>query len=348
MIRLEDLTVRLKQFALSEINMEVRKGEYFIILGPTGAGKTLLLETVAGLRRNDAGSIFINNIDVTRLEPERRKTGFVYQDYTLFPHLSVRDNIIFGLKCRRAHKSAINDKLAHLAELLNIGQLLERRPETLSGGEKQKVSLARALSTDPDVVLLDEPISALDPQQRESVQNDLKDISKKLNRTFIHVTHNFEEAVALGDRVAVMTDGTIIQTGTADEIFRHPNSEFVARFAMTRNIFSGSAADDGYGGAIFTIDNNKLEVTTDLRGQLHASIRPEDILVSRDILISSARNSIKGKITQVDDRGATLYVTVSTPTEFVCLITRRSYEELGLSKGNDAYVTFKASAIHVF
>ncbi|MFA5367346.1 MAG: ABC transporter ATP-binding protein [Dehalococcoidia bacterium] len=348
MIRLEDLTVRLKQFALSEINMEVRKGEYFIILGPTGAGKTLLLETVAGLRRNDAGSIFINNIDVTRLEPERRKTGFVYQDYTLFPHLSVRDNIIFGLKCRRAHKSAINDKLAHLAELLNIGQLLERRPETLSGGEKQKVSLARALSTDPDVVLLDEPISALDPQQRESVQNDLKDISKKLNRTFIHVTHNFEEAVALGDRIAVLSEGRLLQTGSAEDIFRHPNSEFVARFAMTRNIFSGPVADDGCGGSVLIIDNNKLEVVTELRGRLHASIRPEDILISRDMLISSARNSIKGKITRIDDRGATLYVTVAAPMEFVCLVTRRSYEELKLAEGGEAYLTFKASAVHVF
>ena len=348
MIRLENLTVQLKQFTLSAINLKVQRGEYFIILGPTGAGKTLLLETIAGLRKSDAGSIFINNIDVTRMEPERRRIGFVYQDYALFPHLSVKDNIIFGLKCRRVTKASITERLTRLTELLNIGDLLEHRPETLSGGEKQKVSLARALSTDPDVVLLDEPISALDPQQRESVQNDLKDICKKLNRTFIHVTHNFEEAVALGDRMAVLSEGQLIQSGTPEEIFRHPNSEFVARFAMTRNIFSGLVTDDGSGGAIFTIDNNKLEVVTELRGQLHASVRPEDILISREMLISSARNSIKGKITHVDNRGATLYITISTPIQFVCLVTRRSYEELGLSEGNNAYVTFKASAIHVF
>jgi molybdopterin-binding protein len=347
-IRLENLTVRLKQFTLFGINLKVRKGEYFIVLGPTGSGKTLLLETIAGLRKSDAGSIFINDADVTCMEPERRRIGFVYQDYALFPHLSVKDNIIFGLKCRRAHKAAIANKLEQLAELLNIEELLSRRPGTLSGGEKQIVSLARALSTDPDVVLLDEPISALDPQQRESVQNDLKDICKKLNRTFIHVTHNFEEAVALGDRIAVLSEGRLVQSGTPEEIFRHPNSEFVARFAMTRNIFSGSVTDDGSCGAIFTIDNNKLEVVTELRGQLHASVRPEDILISREMLISSARNSIKGRITNVDNRGATLYITVTTPIPFVCLVTRRSYEELGLSEGNDAYVTFKASAIHVF
>ena len=348
MIRLENLTVQLKQFTLSGINLEVEKGEYFIILGPTGAGKTLLLETIAGLRKSDAGAIFINDVDVTHMETEKRKIGFVYQDYALFPHLSVRDNIIFGLKCRRAHKIAIAMKLLQLANLLNIAPLLERRPETLSGGEKQKVSLARALSTDPDVVLLDEPISALDPQQRESVQNDMKDICKKLNRTFIHVTHNFEEAIALGDRIAVLSEGRLVQSGTPEEIFHHPNSEFVARFSMARNVFAGSVTDDGYGGAIFTIDDNKLEVVTELRGQLHASVRPEDILISREMLISSARNSIKGKITHVDDRGATLYITVSTPIPFVCLVTRRSYEELGLSEGSEAYITFKASAIQVF
>jgi molybdopterin-binding protein len=122
----------------------------------------------------------------------------------------------------------------------------------------------------------------------------------------------------------------------------------VARFAMTRNVFPGTVDDDDHGGAIFTIDDNKLEVITDLRGQLHASIRPEDILLSRNMLVSSARNSIKGKVTGIDNRGATLYVTISTPTDFICLITRRSYEELGLSEGNDAYVTFKASTIHIF
>ena len=348
MIRLENLTVKLKQFTLSGINLEVKRGEYFIILGPTGAGKTLLLETIAGLRKSDAGSIFINDVDVTHMEPERRRIGFVYQDYALFPHLSVRNNIIFGLKCRKMPKAEIAAKLKQLSGLLNIEQLLERKPETLSGGEKQKVSLARALSTDPEVVLLDEPISALDPQQRESVQNDLKDICKKLNRTFIHVTHNFEEAVALGDSIAVLSEGRLIQSGTPEEIFRHPNSEFVARFSMARNIFSGSVTDDSYGGAIFTIENDNLEVMTELRGQLHASVRPEDILISKDMLISSARNSIKGKITHVDHRGAILYITVSTPLQFVCLVTRRSYEELGLSEGSEAYITFKASAIHVF
>ena len=348
MIRLENLTVKLKQFALSGISLEVQRGEYFIILGPTGAGKTLLMETIAGLRKSDAGAIFINDVDVTHMEPEKRKIGFVYQDYALFPHLSVKDNIAFGLNCRRTPKADIATRLKQLSGLLNIEPLLERKPQTLSGGEKQKIALARALSTDPEVVLLDEPISALDPQQRESVQNDLKDICKKLNRTFIHVTHNFEEAVTLGDRIAVFSEGRMIQSGTPDEVFRHPNSEFVARFAMTRNIFAGAVSDDGHGGAVFTMDNNKLEVVTDLRGQLHASIRPEDILISKDILISSARNSIKGKISHVDDRGATLYITVTTPIPFVCLVTRRSYEELGLSEGSEAYVTFIASAIHVF
>ncbi|MBA7618380.1 Spermidine/putrescine import ATP-binding protein PotA [subsurface metagenome] len=198
------------------------------------------------------------------------------------------------------------------------------------------------------MLLLDEPLSALDPQHREGVQQELRQIHQRLKQTIIHVTHDFEEAIALGDRIAVLGAGHILQIGTPEEIFRHPNSEFVARFAMTRNIFTGEVRDGDGGQAIIAIEGMEFEVVTELRGRLHASLRPEDILVSREPLISSARNSLRGTITRIADRGATLYLTVSTPLEFACLVTRRSFEELGLAEGGEVYVTFKASAVHIF
>lgn len=348
MIEIKKLTVTLGDFLLDGIDLSVEKGEYFIILGPTGAGKTVLLEAIAGLNPVRSGEIWLDGRDVTRLEAEKRGIGFVYQDYVLFPHLSVKGNILFGMKRRKLPREEMGRILEWLVELLDIASLLERRPYTLSGGECQKVSLARALSTSPELLLLDEPLSALDPQHREEVQRELKAIQQRLGQTVIHVTHDFEEAVALADRIAVLGEGRIHQIGTAYEVFRQPTSEFVARFAMTRNIYSGDVCDDGSGGVVISIDGTEFVVVTDLRGRLHASLRPEDILVSREHFVSSARNSLKGTITRVDDRGGILYLTVSTPVEFICLVTRRSFGELGLAEGEEVYVTFKASAVHIF
>ena len=348
MIEIKKLTVSLGDFLLDGVDLKVEKGEYFIVLGPTGAGKTVLLEAIAGLHPVRSGEIWLDGREVTKLEPEKRGIGFVYQDYVLFPHLSVKDNLLFGLKQTKRSKEEMGRVMEWLAELLGITPLLERSPDTLSGGERQKVALARALSTSPEVLLLDEPLSALDPQHREGVQQELRQIHQRLKQTVIHVTHDFEEAIALGDRIAVLGAGRILQIGTPDEIFRQPNSEFVARFAMTRNIFTGEVRDGDHGQAIIAIEGTEFEVVTELRGRLHASLRPEDILISKEPLISSARNSLKGTITDIADRGATRYLTVSTPLDFVCLVTRRSFEELGLTEGEEVYVTFKASAIHIF
>ncbi len=348
MIEIKNLTVDLGSFLLRDINLKVEKGEYFIILGPTGAGKTILLESIAGLYPIRSGEIWLDGREVTGLEPEKRGIGFVYQDYVLFPHLSVKDNLIFGLKQGRRPKRELQRVMEWLTDLLEVGHLLERRPDTLSGGEKQKVALARALSVGPNVLLLDEPLSALDPQTREGVQQELRRVHQRLRPTIIHVTHDFEEAVALGDRIAVLNEGRILQVGTPQEIFRQPNSEFIARFSMTRNIFVGEVRQGEEGNPVFAIDNMEFEVVTELRGKLHASIRPEDILVSKEPLVSSARNSLKGKITSVADRGSTIHLTVSTPLDFVCMVTRRSFDELNLEKGGEVYITFKASSVHVF
>ncbi|TRZ49100.1 MAG: ABC transporter ATP-binding protein [Dehalococcoidia bacterium] len=348
MIQIKNLCVDLGDFLLRDINLNVEAGEYFVILGPTAAGKTVLLESLAGLYPLKSGEIWLRGNEVTRLSPERRGISIVYQDHVLFPHLSVAGNITFGLKLHRHPDQELTEVLNWLSHLLGIAHLLDRRPDTLSGGERQKVALARALSVKPEVLLLDEPLSALDPETREGVQRELRQLHNQLKITTIHVTHDFEEAVALGDRIAVLGDGCIHQTGTPDEIFRRPNSEFVARFAMTKNIFTGEVVVKDGRNAVFHTEDVELVVVTDLRGKWHASIRPEDILISYEPLHSSARNSFCGTITNISNKGAILYLTVTLPPDFICLVTRHSFEEMGLSEGKKVYITFKASAIHVF
>jgi molybdopterin-binding protein len=348
MIEVKNLCVDLGEFVLNDVTLSIEEGEYFIILGPTGAGKTVLLESIAGLYPIKSGQIWLRGKEVTSVEPEKRKISIVYQDHVLFPHLSVRDNIIFGLRVHKTRADEVANKINWVAELLGIPHLLHRRPDTLSGGEKQKVALGRAIITRPELLLVDEPLSALDPETRENVQQELRRLHKALGITLLHVTHDFEEAISLGNRIAVIGEGRLMQVGTPEEVFRHPNSEFVARFAMTRNIFVGKAERKPGGDTIFRVDGTEFIIATDADGTHHASIRPEDILLSSEPIRSSARNCFPGTITKVVDRGSTLYVTVDIPPELSCLVTRHSFEEMELHEGKKVFLTFKASAIHLF
>lgn len=348
MIEIKGLSVKLGSFLLEDVTFDVRDGEYFALLGPTGAGKTVLLESIAGLNPIGSGQVKINGRDVTFLNLEKRNIGFAFQDHIIYRHLSVRDNISFGLQWRRKTRREIEDAIDRVIELLDITHLLKRRPWTLSGGESQKIALARALAIKPDLLLLDEPLSAVDPEMREATERELKEIHNRLNLTTIHVTHDFEEAIALGDRIAVLGEGRIAQIGTPGQIFRHPNSEFVARFVMTRNIFEGEVSDSPEGQSIFCVDGVKLAVVTTLRGRLHASIRPEDILISKEPLHSSTFNSFQGTITRITDRGSVAHLTVNVPPEFTCLILYRSLEEMSLEEKQKVFITFKASAVNIF
>jgi molybdopterin-binding protein len=348
MIEIRNLSVDLGEFILSDVSLTIEEGDYFIILGPTGAGKTVLLESIAGLYPIKNGEIWLRGTNVTSLEPEKRNIGIVYQDHVLFPHLTVRDNICFGLKMHKMEKQAIEERLNWIVELLNIGHLLHRRPDTLSGGERQKVSLARALSTEPEILLVDEPLSALDPESRETVQRELRELHRKLGITILHVTHDFEEAISLGNHIAVIGEGQLKQIGTPDEIFRRPNSEFVAKFAMTRNVLQGEVISKPGKDVIFRTGNTEFVVVSDKEGEFHASLRPEDIILSLEEIHSSARNCFKGTITQILDRGSILYITVDVPPELSSLVTRHSFEEMELKEGKQVFVTFKASSMHLF
>jgi len=210
------------------------------------------------------------------------------------------------------------------------------------------VALARALVVEPRLLLLDEPLSALDPEMREGLQRELERLHRELGTTTIHVTHDFEEAVALGDRIAVVNGGRVVQVGSPEEIFRRPGSEFVARFVGVRNIFRGEIRPGDNGYKVLFLDGMEIAVVTGLTGQAHGSIRPEEIVISREPLRSSARNSFRGRIVNIADRGMLIYVTVHVPPDFTCMITRRSLEEMELREGLEVYIVFKASAVHVF
>jgi molybdopterin-binding protein len=348
MIEIRNLSVDLGEFVLNNVSLSIQEGDYFIILGPTGAGKTVLLESIAGLYPIKKGEIFLRGKEVTSLEPEKRNMGIVYQDHVLFPHFTVKDNITFGLKMHKMKGDEIRERLDWIVGLLNIGHLLHRRPGTLSGGERQKVSLARALSTSPEILLVDEPLSALDPESRENVQQELKQLHRKLGITILHVTHDFEEAISLGTRIAVIGEGELKQAGTPEEIFRQPNSEFVARFAMTRNIFSGEIIKKPGEDTVFRTNGADFVAVADTEGTCHASLRPEDIILSLEPIHSSARNCFPGRITRILDKGSTLYITVDIPPELSSLVTRHSFDEMELKEGKQVYVTFKASSLNLF
>jgi molybdopterin-binding protein len=347
-LQVRDLHIDLAEFHLRDANLDIAAGEYFVILGPTGAGKTVLLEAIAGLHVPRGGKVLINDEDMTGVPPERRGVGFVYQDYILFPHLSVAQNIAFGLGLRGMASERAAERVREMSHLLGVEHLLHRRPDTLSGGEQQRVALARALVVEPRLLLLDEPLSALDPETREGLQRELARIHKQLGTTTVHVTHDFEEAIALGSLIAVLNEGRIVQVGSPDEIFRRPASAFVARFVGARNVFSGEVRARHDGGPVLAWDGLEIAVVTDLVGSAHGAVRPEDIVIAKAPFRSSMRNMFQGHITNVVNKGAVVQVTVTVPPDFVCLITRRSWEEMALQEGMPVYIAFKASAVHVF
>ncbi len=217
MLEIKDIKLKLGRFALNNIDLKINIGEYFVILGPSGAGKTVLLETIAGLYTPDKGYLHNNN-DILLLPPEKRDIGFVYQDYELFPHMTVEDNIIFGLKIRKMDKKIISEKLYKLVSMLKIEHLLKRYPSKLSGGEKQRVALARAIIISPKILLLDEPLSALDIMIKPTLQQEIKNIHKEFVPTIIHVTHDIDEAIFLADRIGIMNDGNLLKVFEKEEI----------------------------------------------------------------------------------------------------------------------------------
>jgi molybdopterin-binding protein len=290
--------------------------------------------------------------DVTGLPPERRGLGFVYQQYHLFPHLTVRDNIGYGIRGRRTSENGgYGDRIDELADLLAIGPLLERTVRGLSGGEQQRVALARALAPRPSILLLDEPFAAVDPATRHVLRRELRQLHEREGITTLQVTHDFDEALRLGDLVAVLSDGRIAQSGTPEQVFRYPNSAFVARFVGTGNVIAGTVERPDDGGtdtpfrAVFQADNLTLDVVAEREGPVHAVIRPEDIVLSLTEHRDSARNHKAGTVVRLERTGPVTLVHLDVGRPLIASITTRSAEEMGLRAGVAIVVSFKATAI---
>lgn len=245
---------------LDNISLEISKGEFITLLGSSGCGKTTTLRIIAGLEQPDAGSVWLDGREVTGLEPNQRDVNTVFQNYALFPHMNVAENIGYGLKLKKVPKSEIKKKVSQMLELVQLEGYEKRKPSELSGGQKQRVAIARALVNNPEVLLLDEPLGALDLQLRRAMQIELKHLQKKLGITFIYITHDQEEAINMSDRIAVMRDGRIEQIGTPDEIYNHPKTSYVATFVGNANILHGVAESIQGQNAIVKIGNDKVIV----------------------------------------------------------------------------------------
>ena len=245
---------------LDNISLEISKGEFITLLGSSGCGKTTTLRIIAGLEQPDAGSVWLDGREVTGLEPNQRDVNTVFQNYALFPHMNVAENIGYGLKLKKVPKSEIRKKVFQMLELVQLEGYEKRKPSELSGGQKQRVAIARALVNNPKVLLLDEPLGALDLQLRRAMQIELKHLQKKLGITFIYITHDQEEAINMSDRIAVMRDGRIEQIGTPDEIYNHPKTSYVATFVGNANILHGVAENIQGENAIVKIGNDRVIV----------------------------------------------------------------------------------------
>lgn len=238
---------------LDGICLTAKKGEFVTLLGSSGCGKTTTLRIIAGLEQPDSGQVFLNGKDVTGLEPNRRNVNTVFQNYALFPHMNVADNIGYGLKLKKTPKAEISRRVKEMLELVQLTGFEKRKPSELSGGQRQRVAIARALVNNPEVLLLDEPLGALDLQLRRAMQHELKHLQKKLGITFIYITHDQEEAINMSDTIAVMNHGRFEQIGTPDEIYNHPKTSYVATFVGNANILKGVVKEPA--------DNNNHQIT---------------------------------------------------------------------------------------
>jgi len=344
-VRVVGLSKRLGGFRLRDVSFEAERGDYVVVLGPTGSGKTVLLETIAGINRPEAGEVWLDGQEVTRWPPEDRGIGFVYQRSMLFPHLSVRANIAYGLRYHGVRGARASERVERVAALLGLADLLDRGVGGLSGGEMQKVALGRALAIEPRVLLLDEPLAPLDPVAKENLRAQLADLHRRTATTIVHVTHDQETARVLGMKVGVLRDGRLLQFGPKEEVFDQPNGPFVARFVGTENVFPATATRDGELVRV-RLGCGTIVADSEIAGEVGICIRPELISLGTD---QAAMNRIQGVLESVSDRGPLVRHRVATSEEhFVVLQTKRDYLASGVRVGERVAIGFEPEAVHIF
>jgi|RhiMethySRZTD1v2_1073278.scaffolds.fasta_scaffold164490_2 spermidine/putrescine transport system ATP-binding protein len=319
-IRLVDLEKRFREvIAVDRINLRIEAGEFFSLLGPSGCGKTTTLRMIGGFEAPTGGSIELRGRDVTNDPPDRRPVNMVFQNYALFPHLNVGDNIAFGLRRKNIDRAQIRQRVHEALELVHLTGYEKRRPNQLSGGQQQRVALARALVNRPNVLLLDEPLGALDLKLRKALQIELKRVQAEVGITFVYVTHDQEEALTMSDRIAVMSHGKVEQLGTPEELYERPRTRFVADFIGTTNLLTGAveAADATAGTALVRLTGGDTCVVagTDMAigRTVELSVRPESILIKASNGAAPAGpDPIRGSVEQVAYLGGNVQYQVRT------------------------------------
>ncbi|MFB6200702.1 MAG: ABC transporter ATP-binding protein [Halorhabdus sp.] len=319
--------------ALEDVSLSVAEGEFFTLVGPSGCGKTTTLRTIAGFEQPTTGTVRIGGADVTDRPPEQRDVGIVFQNYALFPHLSVQENVGYGLRYRSPPGDVGPDeRIGHMLELVDMARLADRSPEALSGGQRQRVALARALAPGPDVLLLDEPLSALDARLRERLRVEIRSIQRELDITTVYVTHDQSEAMAISDRVAVIEDGRIKQVGDPEVVYRQPATRFVAKFMGENNVFDAEVT--GHNPLRVSLGEGTIELpSADPDGQrLVVSIRPEDVTLGEGDL------ALRAEVEHVEFLGDAYRVHVAWNGRTLLAKTRRDPPDTGetLTVGVDA------------
>ena len=297
--------------AVDSFNLAAEQGEFVSFLGPSGCGKTTTLRMIAGFEQPTAGTITINGRDVTYMPPNKRDVGMVFQSYALFPNMSVADNIAFGLKVRKRPKDQIRQRVGELLDIVNLPDKGNRYPYQLSGGQQQRVALARALAFEPQVLLLDEPLSALDAKIRVALRVEIRSIQRQLGSTTVYVTHDQEEALSLSDRVVVMSEGRMEQVGTPFEIYNFPATSFVASFVGTLNVLTGKVTDATKGEV--TISGQPVHLISGFEGnvgrEVRVALRPEMVSLGTDP--AGGENHLSGTVTDVSFLGSIVRIRIA-------------------------------------
>ncbi len=306
--------------AVNQIDLEIREGEFFSLLGPSGCGKTTTMRMIAGFEEPTRGEIRLHGQDVTGVPPNKRDVNMVFQSYALFPHMSVSENVAFGLRRKRVGKAEITRRVAEMLEIVDLAGRGERRPRELSGGQQQRVALARALVNRPRALLLDEPLGALDLKLRQAMQVELKRIQREVGITFVYVTHDQNEALTMSDRIAVMNEGSIEQLGSPREIYEHPRTKFVAGFIGTSNLLGGTVSRADGTRAVIEVSGDE-RIVVPLTGSLPVSVastleltvRPEKIELSA-APPPADRCAVRGTVTEGVYLGTSTNFSVTTTT----------------------------------
>jgi molybdate/tungstate transport system ATP-binding protein len=349
MIEFNNVCLQLGDFHLHDVCLRIGRGEYYFILGPSGAGKTVILEAIAGLHASDSGTVRIRGKDAGALSPEERNVALVYQDYSLFPHMTVYDNIAFGLRMKKLPPGEIARRVHELLASFGIERLKDRHPLTMSGGEQQRVAIARALAVEPDILLLDEPLAALDPLTKEAFISELRELHRKHGLTIVQVTHSRGEALQLATRVGVIIDGSLVAEGETATVFARPGTKRVAQFVGVDNILDGVVIR--HRGIIAEIDvtGQKIMAQSD-----HAPgdcvticLRAEDVTLSRIGAEGENKNVLKGVVTDLTLKGPVVRVGLDCGFPLTAMVLQKTIDELGLSVGDVVFTTFDARRVHL-